>query len=501
MALSGPQIRRLDDRLAERCRGLTPHQYLAFLKSPSGAAELEGLISAVVVNKTDLFRDEVQLTDFRERVLSPLVARAGGRPLRIWSAGCSTGEEVATLLILLAESGASPGSTVLGTDISEAALRRASALSFTTDQLRRVPVGPRERYFVPRGSRLTLVSALRERARFQVHNLMDVPYPRSVGEGHFDVIFCRNVLIYFTVESFHRTVATLADSLVAGGTLVLSASEPLLQVPPTLRVARTEAAFFHVRVDVSEAGQGTPRLGKEGPASIVGTGIASSAPVRSTEARSTSRESSAGASREPPIPIGARRSAALGANREPLAPIGVDRTLSVGVNREPPTPISAGRASMPGANREPPTPLGAAREQSSPLDAGRASASGTGRAPPGPIDTDRGSALPSPSSAEADLLFACVLDGAASGASDAVAERDLRRCLSLDPDHAAARYLLGLLLEQCRRPLEAAAEYRRALVSLEEGRARPVPFFLNPGRLRVACAHAAGRLSPSSSSR
>ncbi|WP_163862757.1 CheR family methyltransferase [Myxococcus eversor] len=450
MALSGPQIRRLDDRLAERCRGLTPHQYLAFLKSPSGAAELEGLISAVVVNKTDLFRDEVQLTDFRERVLSPLVARAGGRPLRIWSAGCSTGEEVATLLILLAESGASPGSTVLGTDISEAALRRASALSFTTEQLRRVPSGPRERYFVTRGSKLSLVSALRERASFQVHNLMDVPYPRPVGEGCFDVIFCRNVLIYFTVESFHRTVATLADSLVPGGTLVLSAAEPLLQVPPTLRVARTEAAFFHVRVDVSE---GTPHPGKEAPASIVGVGV--------------------------------------GAGRDAATPNSADRALTSGTSRESRTPTSTGRRTLSGASRESPTPLGA----------GRASVPGTGRSPSIPTNADQGSALPSPSSAEADLLFACVLDGAASGASDAVAERDLRRCLSLDPDHAAARYLLGLLLEQCRRPLEAAAEYRRALVSLEEGRARPVPFFLNPARLRVACAHAAGRLSPPSSSR
>ncbi|MFP2928161.1 hypothetical protein ACLESO_23770 [Pyxidicoccus sp. 3LG] len=78
--------------------------------------------------------------------------------------------------------------------------------------------------------------------------------------------------------------------------------------------------------------------------------------------------------------------------------------------------------------------------------------------------------------------------------ADDIAERDLRRCLALDPDHTAARYLLGLLLEQGRRPAEASAEYRRALQSLEEGRARPIPFFLNPARLRVACAHAAERL-------
>ncbi|MBZ4406936.1 CheR family methyltransferase [Myxococcus faecalis] len=394
MALSGPQIRRLDDRLAERCRGLTPHQYLAFLKSPTGAAELEGLISAVVVNKTDLFRDEVQLTDFREHVLGPLVERARGGPLRVWSAGCSTGEEVATLLVLLAEAGASPGSTVLGTDISEAALRRARGLSFSAEQLRRVPPALRERYFVSTGSRQALVGGLRERASFQVHNLMDVPYPRAPAERGFDVIFCRNVLIYFTVESFHRTVATLAESLAPGGTLVLSSSEPLLQVPPTLRVVRTESAFFHVRSDA-------------------------------------------------------------------------ERLALVEPTRGPPASVPTGPSKGPSRGTAP-------SSSATPLEA---------------------PAL-APAFAEADLLFACVLDGAASGVSDAAAERDLRQCLQLDPDHAAARYLLALLLEQCRRPLEAASEYRRALVALEEGRARPVPFFLNPSRLRVACAHAAGRLEP-----
>ncbi|AGC46919.1 chemotaxis protein methyltransferase CheR [Myxococcus stipitatus DSM 14675] len=428
MALSGPQIRRLDDRLAERCRGLTPHQYLAFLKSPTGAADLEGLISAVVVNKTDLFRDEVQLNDFRDHVLAPLVARAGGRPLRLWSAGCSTGEEVATLLMLLAESGASPGSSVLGTDISEAALRRACSLSFTPEQLRRVPAGPRERYFMPKGSRLALVSALRERASFQVHNLMDAPYPRPPEEGGFDVVFCRNVLIYFTVESFHRTVAALADSLVPGGTLVLSSSEPLLQVPPTLSVVRTTSAFFHVRVGGPRSGEGT------------------AAPRDSRSAWEVARPQDG---------------------------------ASVGGTRGP-------------AGSDAPAPSEDPRPSS-----GRADASSTpgGRSPEGPAEP--GHTLASAAAfTEADLLFACVLDGASSGASDAAAERDLRRCLSLDPDHAAARYLLGLLLEQCRRPLDAAVEYRRALVSLEEGRSRPVPFFLNPSRLRVACAHAAGRLEP-----
>lgn len=412
MSLSGPQVRRLDERLDTRSRGLTPQQYLNFLKSPAGALELEELISAVVVHKTDLFRDEVQLAAFRAQVLAPLTERAR-RPLRLWSAGCATGEEVATLLVMLAELGADPGSTVLGTDISAHALRRAEGLGFGPEQLRRVPPVTRERFFVQAGTRMALAPALRERASFQLHNLMDTPYPVALGGGGFDVIFCRNVLIYFTTEAFQRTVELLARSLAPGGTLVLSSSEPLLQLPPSLRVLRGEQAFFYVR---AEDGAG-PRV----------------------EAGEGGRGRDSGRFAAVPTPA--------------LPP--------------------AGRATR---------------------DSGRFPAVGTGTS----TSSEPPPAEPaSPASTEADLLFACVLDGASSGTPDDVAERDLRRCLTLDPDHAAARYLLGLLLEQGGRPAEAATEYRRALQSLEAGRARPVPFFLNPARLQVACAHAAERLEPS----
>ncbi|MFP2913709.1 CheR family methyltransferase, partial [Pyxidicoccus sp. 3LFB2] len=143
-----------------------------------------------------------------------------------------------------------------GTDISAQALRQAQGLGFTPEQLRRVPPGTRERYFVPTGARVALAPALRERASFQLHNLMDTPYPAPAGGGGFDVIFCRNVLIYFTTEAFQRTVEVLARSLVPGGTLVLSSSEPLLQLPPSLQVLRGEQAFFYVRVDEARAGEG-----------------------------------------------------------------------------------------------------------------------------------------------------------------------------------------------------------------------------------------------------
>ena len=106
--------------------------------------------------------------------------------------------------------------------------------------------------------------------------------------------------------------------------------------------------------------------------------------------------------------------------------------------------------------------------------------------------------LPAPegtgSYSEADALFAQVLGWAAGNEVGPETAETLRRCLSMDPDLAAARYLLGMLLEQRGTLAEATVEYRRALRSLEEGRARTTPFFLNNARLQVACARAIERV-------
>ncbi|RKH74402.1 CheR family methyltransferase [Corallococcus aberystwythensis] len=385
MALSGAQRRRMDARLEALGHGGSPTQLAAHLRTPAGAADLARLVDAVAVHTSEVFRDGVQLTAFREHVLSPRIQRSKA-PLRVWSAGCAAGEEVATLLLLLAQEGADPASRVLGTDISEQVLTRARELSFSAEALRHVPEGPRSRYFEPKGRRHALVASLRAQAEFRRHNLMEAPYPEAPGGGGFDVIFCRNVLIYFTPDAFQRTVRNLGERLAPGGVLVLSAAEPLLQVPPELRLLPSEHAFFYVREDAAPA-----------------------------EAPRPKRDSG----RFPSI-------------AEPAGPAA-------------------------------PKP----------------------EVPPAPDES---------AMAEADWLFSCVLDGASTGVPDEKSERDLRRCLDLDPDHVAARYLLGLLLEQCGQPAAALEAYRRALRAVESGRARPVPFFLNLPRLRVACARAVERL-------
>ncbi len=508
MALSGPQQRRLAARVAERLGGRGEHQYLQHLQSPAGAAELADLISAVVVHKTDLFRDEVQLHAFQAHVLAPLVARTE-RPLRVWSAGCATGEEVATLLVLLAEAGADPESTVLGTDISEPALTRARALSFGAEQMRRVPAAMREQWFVSLGSVSTLGSPLRERASFQHHNLMESPYPTAEGGGGFDIIFCRNVLIYFTPEAFERAVAGLAERLAPGGTLVLSAAEPLLQIPPSLRALRCQSAFFYVRAEDAAP----PEAAQERRRRDAGTFPSLASLTAPPPAAAPAGE---GAPAE--APARARESGRFPAVA-PAASRGRDSGSFPGLAALLNRPRDSGSGSFPAVPPAPPAAAPPVRDSGRFPSVGPAAGAPraeSGRfpavspsAPSAPVrESGRfaavGSAKPEAryvadpaARAEADALFIRILEGTAPGEGDARTEEDLRRCLTLDPDLAAARFLLGMLLELRDARAEAATEYRRALRSLEEGRARPVPFFLNHLRLQVACLRAIERMEES----
>ncbi len=383
--LSRPQAQRLSEAVRERLGGRTEQEYLAHLKSERGASELAELMSVVAVHKTDLFRDEVQLGAFFEHVLLPL-ARTG-RPLKLWSAGCATGEEVATLLVLLEEAGTHPRSTVLGTDLSSQALQKAMQLSFGAEAMRRVPERLKAKYFAERDGAFELVPSLRSRATFVRHNLMDVPYPMPHDGQGYDVVFCRNVLIYFAEAAFDWVVAALSDCLAEGGVLVLSAAEPILRPQSHLKPVRFGESFFYLRSRKDEA---QPRR---------------SAPVPAMRATSPI---------EPPV-------AGLKASPEPL--------------------------------------------------------------PPEPDPKD-----------EAVQLFHLVLEWAAAGASDAETEKGLRRCLYLDPHFAQARYLLGMLLEQRGVMADAAAEYRRALAALKEGRSQAPPFFLNNERLKTACTMALERI-------
>ncbi len=223
--------RRLEPRLREL--GLTDysayHRYLRF--DPGRKAELESAVEALTTNETYFFREQNQLTAFSEEIL-PMLARdrAGIRRLRIWSAGCSSGEEPYTLSMLIRESSLFRDWDVeiFGTDISRRVLARARAGVYSASALRSTSKALIDKNFVAEGHRFRVRDEVRTVVNFGHLNLLDGEMLALVSR--FDVIFCRNVMIYFDAEARKRVLRSFYDKLLEGGFLLLGHSESLINV-------------------------------------------------------------------------------------------------------------------------------------------------------------------------------------------------------------------------------------------------------------------------------
>jgi chemotaxis protein methyltransferase CheR len=222
--------RRLRDRVREL--GLEDFtQYYHYLRyHPNAKSEIEAAIDALVTNETYFFREEYQLRAFRYEILEELgerLASEGRKSLTVWSAGCSTGEEVYTLAILIAESGLFEGwdVRVFGNDISRRVLATARRATYATSSFRAMP--PQyERYFYEAQGGRQVVPHIRAMCHFGHLNLLD--RDRSALIGRADVIFCRNVIIYFDERARRHVIDTFYDRLYPGGYLLLGHSESLL---------------------------------------------------------------------------------------------------------------------------------------------------------------------------------------------------------------------------------------------------------------------------------
>ncbi|HEX6245639.1 MAG TPA: protein-glutamate O-methyltransferase CheR, partial [Polyangiales bacterium] len=207
-----------EERYVERLRG--------------APARLLDLASEMSVGETYFFRELEQLTWVMDQWLPRhLVQQKSGHVLTVWSAGCSSGEEAYTLAMLLAERGLSDRATIVGTDISEPALARARAGRFSSWSLRATPEPARQRFFTRRGADYQLEHGLMSRVRFERQNLTDEEAPLPGTGGLFDLVLCRNVLIYLTREAQLAVSRRLAHSLAPGGLLIVGASDPFADLP------------------------------------------------------------------------------------------------------------------------------------------------------------------------------------------------------------------------------------------------------------------------------
>jgi chemotaxis protein methyltransferase CheR len=192
------------------------------------------MTDAVSTNETRFFRDREQL-DFIEKTAVPAwLAAAKGAPrrIRVWSAGCSTGEEAFSIaMVLLAKLPPESGLTVevLATDISGAALERARTARWPAQRMHEIPEAYRQRFFELDASQgdYKPSAELRSVVRFQRLNLCDWYYPVT---GHFDLVFCRNVLIYFDTDARAAVTRRLVERLAPNGLLLLGMAESLLAV-------------------------------------------------------------------------------------------------------------------------------------------------------------------------------------------------------------------------------------------------------------------------------
>ena len=201
-------------------------EYISLLESRPTL--LDDLVDAISVGETYFFRDTAQFALLRTRILPELI-REHGTALRVWSAGCASGEEAYSLAIALAEAGVTPTMPILATDISRAALRRGETASYGAWSFRGVPDAVRERYFVAEGGRLHLVDAIRRRVRFEWLNLAASTYPSlHSGVSGMHLILCRNVLIYLTPNAVAEVARNLHAALAPGGWLLTSPTDPLL---------------------------------------------------------------------------------------------------------------------------------------------------------------------------------------------------------------------------------------------------------------------------------
>jgi chemotaxis protein methyltransferase CheR len=240
-------------RLRERARALeigdftSYYQYLRF--HPRGAEELDEAIDALVTNETYFFREEYQLRAFGEDVLPRLRAQAEAshrRRLVIWSAGCSTGEEVYTLAILVLRSGLFEGwdVRVFGNDISRRVLGIARRAVYPRHSFRAMPPQYDE-YFEPDPGGRRVVDRVRALCQFGQFNLME--RERAAILGRVDAIFCRNVLIYFDAESRRQVIDGFYERLQPGGYLMLGHSESLLNVSTAFELAHLASDMVYRR--------------------------------------------------------------------------------------------------------------------------------------------------------------------------------------------------------------------------------------------------------------
>ena len=240
LALTEDKIYLLESRLASVLRkwmfGNLEEMTKALRLTPDRKLVTE-VVDAMMTNETLFFRDDRPFKHFRASILPAMLkAREGKKALRIWSAACSTGQEPYSIAMTLCET--LPGIEswrieLVATDISETALSQAMNGTFSQFEIQRgLPIQHVMKYFRQEGQTWKITDKIKSMVKFERFNLLE----RMDRFGTFDVIFCRNVLIYFDEETKKKVLQGLTRRLAPDGCLFLGGSETVIGLCPELKV-------------------------------------------------------------------------------------------------------------------------------------------------------------------------------------------------------------------------------------------------------------------------
>lgn len=232
----------LESRLTPvaRLRGLnTLSELVALIRSKKDEALLAEITEAMTINESFFFRDNVPFDNLGQHVLPALrAARANTRSLRIWCAACSTGQEPYSIAMMFNEQKAMWAGwniEIIGTDLSSHAVNRARAGLYSQFEVQRgLPIRHLMNHFVKSGEHWQLSQDIRNMVKFRNYNLLDPLSPLGV----FDVIFCRNVLIYFDPPTKGKVLDAMRRQMPADGSLFLGAAETVLGLTKAFKPVR-----------------------------------------------------------------------------------------------------------------------------------------------------------------------------------------------------------------------------------------------------------------------
>ena len=244
----------IENRLINRLKELglkNFSEYYHYLRYDTNRrAELTRLFEVVTTNETSFFRNPPQLEIFQTKVLPTVIAdiRAKGqKKLRIWSAGCSTGEEPYTIAIILHEvlRAELPAwdIRITANDLSEAVLAQAREAVYSDYSLRTTPKEIVARYFTPDGANFKLKPEVKRLVSFGQINLSDRMQLKRVERSH--IVFCRNVIIYFDDEMKKNVINAFYDNLLPGGQLLIGHSESLHNISRAFRPKHYPGAIIY----------------------------------------------------------------------------------------------------------------------------------------------------------------------------------------------------------------------------------------------------------------